>query len=126
MKAKLDSKKSLFPGSAGVVLCAVVVALAANSQAIAQTSTLPMAYNVESVFFSGTGCNSSGEGRNADCVLDGASALVTPWTSLMWAYHPTWSPDATQIAFTDAYDIFVIAAADTTAFKLYELRKRVV
>jgi TolB protein len=43
---------------------------------------------------------------------------VTPWTTINYADHPAWSTDATRIAFTDGIDIFVIAAAGGTAFKL--------
>ena len=92
-----------------------VVAILLTSQANAQTSVSQMAYRRDDVIPVLLDCE-------AGCYLELnlVPYIVTPLATVAEGYEPTWSPDATQIAFTDSYnsDIYVISASGGNAVNL--------
>src|SRR5262249_23662017 len=106
--------RGMFPGS----LVLVFVATIAISSASAQTTQTPQLAYAEL-----TCCPPTGGACNAFCDPYSLtySFIVTPYGQTPGGPNdaePTWSADATHIAFTSSDDIFVVAATGGTAINI--------
>src|SRR5215470_16812394 len=98
--------------------CAVLVAAVVPNRASAQTGVSQLAYRAEYAYWSGSACFNPGPLQEDTCEFLEGSYLATPWASVDIGDEPTWSPDATKIAFTDGSNIYVISPFGGNAVQL--------